>query len=176
MARELGVRHVLEGSVRRAGNRVRVTAQLIDGTTGGHVWAERYDRDLVDIFALQDELTHEIVAALSIRLTRDEERRIERRGTTSVEAHDVYLRGRDQLFRHTREGVQAAFATLARAVELDPHFAAAQALLGMAYILSYINRWDVEPSWRSGAPASWPNVRSSSTRRSPWATSYGGSC
>jgi len=145
VARELGVRHVLEGSVRRAGNRVRVTAQLIDGATGGHVWAERYDRELGDIFGLQDELTREIVNALSLRLTRDEKRRLEHRGTASVEAHDFYLRGRDQLWLHTRSGVQAAVAALSRAVELDPSFAAAHAMLGMAYNLFYINSWNMDP-------------------------------
>ncbi len=146
VAREMGVRHVLEGSVRRAGSRVRVTAQLVDGTTGGHVWAERYDRELLDIFALQDELTREIVAALSLRLTADEERRIERRGTTSVEAHDLYLRGRDQLWQHTRDGIRAAIRTLSRAVELDPGFPAAHALLGMAYNTAYINSWELDPA------------------------------
>ena len=145
VARELGVRHVLEGSVRRAGNRIRVTAQLIDGQTGGHVWAERYDRELVDIFSLQDELTREIVSALSVRLTQEEERRIEQRGTGNVEAHDAYLRGREQLCRQTREGIEAAVVALARAVELDPRFAAAHALLGVACNLVYVNGWDADP-------------------------------
>src|SRR5262249_33801003 len=76
VSRELGVRYVLEGSVRKAGNRVRIAAQLIDGTTGGHLWAERYDRDLADIFAVQDEVTREIVSALAVRLTQGEERRL----------------------------------------------------------------------------------------------------
>jgi adenylate cyclase len=97
VSRELGVRYVLGGSVRKAGNRVRITAQLIDGGSGGHVWAERYDRELTDIFEVQDEVTGEIVAALKVHLTPDERRRVESRDTGSLEAHDRFLRGR-QLF------------------------------------------------------------------------------
>ena len=87
VARELGVRYILEGSVRKAGNRVRVTAQLIDSTTGGHVWADRFDRDLTDIFAVQDELTHEIVSALKLTLSPDEADRLAHKGTADVEAY-----------------------------------------------------------------------------------------
>src|SRR5205085_2091697 len=83
VARKLGVTHVLEGSVRKVGNQVRITAQLIDGKTGGHVWADRFDRDLTDIFAIQDEITKEIVRALKLKLLPEEKRAIERRGTSN---------------------------------------------------------------------------------------------
>src|SRR5208282_34343 len=94
VARQLGVSHVLEGSVRKAGGRVRSTAQLIDGTAGDHVWAERYDRDLDDIFALQDEISEAIVTALKLKLLPQEKKAIERRGTDSVEAYDLFLMSR----------------------------------------------------------------------------------
>src|SRR4051794_20431424 len=94
VARKLGVTHVLEGSVRKAGDRVRVTAQLIDGKSGGHVWAERYDRDLTDIFAIQDEISKAIVAALKVRLLPKEKKAIEQRGTTSADAYNLYLMAR----------------------------------------------------------------------------------
>ena len=90
---------MLEGSVRKAGGRVRITAQLIDGATGGHVWAERYDRDLNDIFALQDEISQAIVAALKLKLLPEEKKAIEQRGTTNVEAYNLYLMAR-QIQRH----------------------------------------------------------------------------
>ena len=99
VARKLGVSHVLEGSVRKAGGRVRITAQLIDGATGDHVWAERYDRDLTDIFALQDEISKAIVEALKLKLLPEEKKAIEQRGTTNVEAYNLYLMAR-QLLDH----------------------------------------------------------------------------
>src|SRR5262249_21216646 len=95
VARKLGVSHVLEGSVRKAGNRIRINAQLIDGATGDHVWAERYDRDLEDIFAIQDELGAAIVKALKVRLLPSERAAIERRGTNNAEAYKLYLLARE---------------------------------------------------------------------------------
>ena len=94
VAAKLGVSHVLEGSVRKAGGRVRINAQLIDGATGDHVWAERYDRDLEDIFAIQDEITKEIVAALKLKLLPQEKQAIEQRGTTNADAYNLYLLAR----------------------------------------------------------------------------------
>src|SRR6185503_13346054 len=94
VARQLGVSHVLEGSVRKAGGRVRITAQLIDGAKGDHVWAERYDRNLDDIFALQDEISEAIVGALKLKLLPEEKKAIERRGTENVEAYNLYLMAR----------------------------------------------------------------------------------
>ena len=129
VAKDLGVRYVLEGSVRRAANRVRINAQLIDATTGFHLWAQRYDRDLEDIFTLQDEIVHAIVAALEVRLTARERVGIERRYTESLEAYDLFLQAREGFFRRTQEGAVQARATLERAIALDPKFAAAHALL-----------------------------------------------
>ena len=96
VGRELGVRYVLEGSVRKAGNRVRVTGQLIDAASGAHIWADRFDRDLTDIFAVQDELTQEIISALKVKLTPETERPLGRKGTIDVDAYDLFLRGREQ--------------------------------------------------------------------------------
>ena len=145
VSRELGVRYVLEGSVRKAANRVRISAQLIDGTTGGHVWAERYDRELQDIFVVQDEVTNEIVNALKVNLTRGEQQRTERKGTENLEAYDRYLRGREQFWRLDREVQGQARAMLQRAIELDPEFAAAYSMLSLSYTLEYINRWSDSP-------------------------------
>jgi adenylate cyclase len=125
VGRELGVRYVVEGSVRKVDNRVRITAQLIDVATGTHVWADRYDRDLTDIFAVQDEVTREIVGALRLRLTPDERRRMTAHGTTNLETYDLFLRGRELAWLHTREAGTQASGLLRRALELDPTFAAA---------------------------------------------------
>jgi len=136
LAAELKVTHVMEGSVRRAGGRLRITAQLIDGVNGQHVWAERYDRDASDIFAIQDEISQAIVKALKLRLMPEEKKAIERRGTDSVEAHDLYLMAR-QLYVTTIEGDTRAAHTIIRmctsATELDPHYAQAWAMMAMAY-------------------------------------------
>jgi adenylate cyclase len=145
VSRELGVRYVLEGSVRKAGNRVRITAQLIDGASGGHVWAERYDRELTDIFEVQDQVTREIVGALKVHLTADEQRRLEKQGTDSVEAYDWFLRGRELIWPHTREGLVQARPFLERASALDPNFALPLAYLAFAHVQEYINRWSADP-------------------------------
>jgi adenylate cyclase len=108
VARDLGVRYVLEGSVRKAGTRIRVTAQLIDSLTGGHVWANRYDRQLTDIFDIQDELTREIVSALKVNLTTGEQNRLLRKRADSVEAYELLLRSREQMMLLTRSGNIAA--------------------------------------------------------------------
>jgi adenylate cyclase len=113
VGRELGVRYVLEGSVRKANGRVRITAQLVDATTGRHLWAERYDRDLKDIFALQDEVAQKIVAALEVKLTEDEHERLVRKYTDNMEAYHYYLRGAEYFYRFTKEAnVQARYAAL----------------------------------------------------------------
>jgi adenylate cyclase len=132
VARELGVSHVLEGSVRKAGGRVRITAQLIDGETNDHVWAERYDRDLTDIFALQDEISEAIVKALKLKLLPQEKAAIERRGTDNAEAYDLYLMARSYgLTGNEGDPRQSeAIERLARrAVDIDPSYAQAWALL-----------------------------------------------
>ena len=145
VSRELGVRYVLEGSVRKAGSRVRIVAQLIDGTTGGHLWAERYDRDLTDIFAVQDEVTREIVTALALKLTQGERRRLARKGTDSLEAYDYYLRGRQLVWRRSKEANDHARPLLERAVELDHQFTPAHSILAFVHMLDYLNDWRDPP-------------------------------
>ncbi|MFN0113192.1 MAG: adenylate/guanylate cyclase domain-containing protein [Paracoccaceae bacterium] len=143
VGRELGVGHVLEGSVRRAGQRVRVTAQLIDAATGAHLWADRYDGDLADVFAVQDAVTLQIVEALKVRLTPVERAAIARSGTTDAAAHDAYLRMRDL---HFSSGLNKPIWTRAiqhglRAVELDPGYAQALGHLSVLQWLDWFNGW-----------------------------------
>jgi adenylate cyclase len=136
VVRELKVTHVLEGSVRKVGGRVRINAQLIDGVTDNHVWAERYDRDASDIFAIQDEISQAIVKALKLRLLPEEKRAIERRGTDSVEAHDLYLMAR-QIYITNQEAdersAQSIVRMSTRATEIDPNYPQAWALMAMGY-------------------------------------------
>jgi adenylate cyclase len=135
VARKLGVTHVLEGSVRKAGNRVRITAQLIDGASGGHVWAERFDRDLTDIFAIQDEISKAIVDALKVKLLPAEKKAIEQRGTANVDAYNYYLMARDHWATGNHGDVhreERVIRLCERAVEIDPDYANAWALLAIA--------------------------------------------
>jgi adenylate cyclase len=141
IGRDLGVRYVLEGSIRKAGDRVRITAQLIDAETGGHLWAERFDRELKDIFSTQDEVVEKIVGALAVTLTRGEEQRLHRRGTKNVAAYEAWLRARELLARGTRESVAEAQAMHRRAIEIDPNFAAPHAGLALAAISDYVSGW-----------------------------------
>jgi adenylate cyclase len=146
IGRDLGVRFVLEGGVRKAGNRVRITAQLIDADSGGHLWAERFDRDLTDIFSTQDEVVEKIVGALAITLTPGEEQRLRRRGTENVEAYETWLRARELLGGGTRESVVQARAMYRRSIAIDPTFANPHAGLALAEIMDYINDWAVDPA------------------------------
>ena len=146
IGRDLGVRFVLEGSVRKAGNRVRITAQLIDAGSGGHLWAERFDRDLMDIFSTQDEVVKKIVGVLAVTLTQGEERRLHRRGTGNVEAYESWLRARELLTRGTRESVVQARAMYRRAIEIDLNFAAPHAGLALAAISDYVSGWALDPA------------------------------
>ena len=134
VAGQLKVSHVLEGSVRKAAGRVRITAQLIDAANDGHVWAERYDRDLNDIFAIQDEISHAIVDALKVKLLPEEEKAIVRRGTENVDAYNVFLMAR-QTFDTGLEGdarrMDAIIRMCRRAVEIDPNYADAWALIAL---------------------------------------------
>jgi len=135
VAHKLGVTHVLEGSVRKVGERVRITAQLIDGKSGGHVWADRYDRDLTDIFTIQDEISKAIVAALKLKLMPEEKKAIEKRGTTNAEAYNLYLLAR-QYWVTGNHGdprrEERVMRICSRAVEIDPYYAHAWALLALA--------------------------------------------
>src|SRR5260370_19539670 len=127
VGQELGVAFILEGSVRKAASRVRVTGQLISSKDGGHVWADRYDRDLTDIFAIQDEITHAIVEELKVKLLPQEKKSIAQTPTDNIEAYTYYLRGRQFLQRHSKSYYQLARRMFAKAVELDPMYARAYA-------------------------------------------------
>ena len=136
VARDLKVSHVLEGSVRKAGGRVRISAQLVDAENNGHVWAERYDRDSSDIFALQDEISEAIVKALKLRLLPEEKKAIERRGTENAEAHNLYLMARQTYITGQEADAKAAEAIIrlcVRATEIDPGYAQAWALMAVGY-------------------------------------------
>ncbi len=147
IGRELGVRSVLEGSIRRAAKRVRISAQLVDAATGGHLWAERYDRDLTDIFAVQDDVTRQIVDALKVTLSPAENARLTAGGTSSMDAYDYVLRGRELLLGKTknRETFEQSTRLFMKALELDPNYPKAYAALSMAYNLDYQNRWSDDP-------------------------------
>ena len=175
VASALGVRYILEGSVRKAGGRVRVTAQLIDFIGGGHVWANRFDRDLSDIFAVQDELTLEIVAALKVKLIAGEPSRLAHRRPANVEAYELFLRGREQSWLHTRSGNAAGLALLQRAVSIDTELRGGP----RAYRVRPSQRvrhgivWTI-PSGRSGplwtsqlAPSRWIRTSQTLTSRCP---------
>ena len=154
VARALDVTHVLEGSVRKAGDRVRITAQLIDGATGGHVWADRYDRDLTDIFAIQDEISKAIVAALRVKLLPAEKKAIETRGTSSVEAYNLYLMARQQWTEGSLGDVrrqETIVRICTQALSFDPEYAQAWALMALAQ--SQLRFWhglDVDPDQAAG--------------------------
>jgi adenylate cyclase len=135
VAKQLAVSHVLEGSVRKAGNQVRITAQLIEGRSGGHVWADRYDRDLTDIFTIQDEISKAIVAALKLKLLPEEKKAIEKRGTNNAEAYNLYLLARQYWVTGNHGDVrreERVMRICSRAVEIDPYYAQAWALLAIA--------------------------------------------
>ncbi|HEV8717488.1 MAG TPA: tetratricopeptide repeat protein [Candidatus Binatia bacterium] len=145
VGQELGVRYMLEGSVRKAGNRVRISAQLIDTPTGYHLWADRYDRELQDIFAVQDEVTQKIVAALRIKLTEGERKRPRRPPTNNLDAYEYFLRGLECYWRRTREANAQARQMFERAIELDPNFAAAYAWLGRTCLIEWTFQWNEDP-------------------------------
>jgi adenylate cyclase len=145
VSQELGVRYVLEGSVRKAGDRVRITAQLVDAGTGGHLWAERYDRDLEDIFALQDEVTQKIVAALEVKLGKDEKKRLVHKETDNLEAYDWYLRGLECSNRFTQKANAQAREMFEKSVDLDKSFAHAYAGLGWTYFNDWTRGWSQDP-------------------------------
>ncbi len=141
VGRELGVRYVLEGSVRKVGGRVRISAQLIDATTTGHVWAERYDRDLQDIFAVQDDVTQKIVTTLAVKLTQGEEDRLARRDTDNLEAYDHTLRGLDHYYRFSKDSILQAREMFEKAIDLDPDYALAHSRLGWTHLREWSFGW-----------------------------------
>ncbi len=140
VSRELGVQYVLEGSVLKSGDRVRITAQLIDATLDHHLWSERYDRPLNDIFALQDEIAQKIVTTLNLQLTVREQGFQVRKTTDIPEAYDSYLRGMVSFWRLTKEGNEQAQQMAAKAIELDPKYASGYALLGTVYWMGWLTQ------------------------------------
>jgi len=141
VAQELGVRYVLEGSVRKAGNRVRITGQLIDTTTGAHIWADRFDGALDDIFELQDQVASSVAGAIEPKLRQSEIERASRKPTVSLTAYDLYLRALAQSYRFTEEGFAAAVVLARQALAIDPSYAPAAALVGFCRGLQRLQGW-----------------------------------
>ena len=148
VARDLGVRYVLEGSVRKSGNRIRITGQLIDAASGAHLWADRYDGALEDVFELQDQVAASVVGAIDPSVIQAEMERAKRKPTSSLDAYDYYLRGVAAHWQQhrTRESNAEASKFLERAVELDPQFAAAYAQLGWALENRRSWGWSTDPA------------------------------
>ena len=141
VGRELGVRYVLEGSVRRAANRVRITGQLVDAATGRHLWAERYEGALDDIFALQDRITESVVGAIAPQLERAEIERAERKPTESLDAYDYFLRGMARFHSGAREGLDHALSCFRKAIALDPEYASAYGMAAWCLFSRSLNGW-----------------------------------
>ena len=152
VARELGVRYVLEGSVRKGGNRVRITTQLIDASTGNHIWADRYDGDLTDVFALQDEITKKVVAAIEPKLLEAEGIRSQNRSPEDLGAWDMVIQANSLFWRLTKAEIEAAIAILQRAVERYPDYAPAHSMLAFDILVSgYIGWALMEPQLQQAA-------------------------
>jgi TolB-like protein len=141
VSRELGVRYVLEGSMRKAANRVRITGQLIDATTGAHLWAERFEGTLNDLFELQDQIATSVVGAIAPQLERAEIERAMRKPTESLDAYDYYLRGMANFHQGTRQTIKEALSLFHRAIELDPSFASAYGMAASCYYWRKMNNW-----------------------------------
>ncbi|UGY13697.1 winged helix-turn-helix domain-containing tetratricopeptide repeat protein [Bradyrhizobium septentrionale] len=149
VGRELAVRYVLEGSVRKAGNRIRIAGQLIDAETGAHLWADRFDGGLEDIFDLQDQVTSTVVGAIAPMLQREEIRRARRKPTENLDAYDYYLRGLASVRRWTREANSEALQLFCKAIELDPGLACAYGMAGWCYIQRKARRWMIDRAQES---------------------------
>ncbi len=145
IGKELGVRYVLEGSVRKVDTQVRITTQLVDTTTGGHLWSQRYDRPLKDIFALQDEIVQQIVTTLKLQLTLEEQGVIVRKHTDNLEAYDAVLRGLEYFYRNLKDTNLQARQMFEKAITLDPQYAEAYASLGLTYWIERRFRWSADP-------------------------------
>jgi TolB-like protein len=141
VGQELGVRYVLEGSVRKAGNKVRITGQLIDAQSGTHIWAERFEGLLDDIFELQDRIAESVVGAIAPQLERAEIERAKRKPTDSLDAYDYYLRGMAKLHNGTREAIEQALPLFYKAIELDPEFASAYGMAAWCHFWRKLNGW-----------------------------------
>jgi tetratricopeptide (TPR) repeat protein len=135
------VRYILEGSVRKAGGRVRITGQLLDTTSGAHLWAERFDGNIEDVFDLQDQVTAKVVGAIAPKLEQAEIERSRRKPTENLDAYDHYLRGLAGVYKWTKEGNDDALFNLYRAIELDPDFASAYGLAARCYVQRWYGGW-----------------------------------
>jgi adenylate cyclase len=144
VGRELGVRYVLEGSVRKAANRVRIAGQLIDTATGMHLWADRFDGALEDVFDLQDQVTASVVGAIAPALERAEIERAKRKGADNLDAYDYYLRGVECHYRWTREATNEALLLCHKAIELDPNFSPAYGIAARSYVWQRANGWGID--------------------------------
>ncbi len=146
VSEELGVRYVLEGSTQKSGNRVRVTAQLIDATTGHYLWSEKYDRDLQDLFSLQDEITHKIIVELQVKLAEGEQARVSQKSTTNLEAWSYANRGLAIWMRISKENNSKAMELFKQAVELDPNYVWAWVRLAWTHVMAANPGWSQSPS------------------------------
>jgi adenylate cyclase len=147
VGRRLGVRYVLEGSVRKAAGKVRITGQLIDAATGAHIWAARFERDLTDIFALQDEVTVAVVSAIQPKLLQTEIAMATRRRPENLTAYDLFLRAMQQFYLSTREGLAETIRLTHRALELDPRFGLVAALAGTCHMQNVVWGYAVDPQF-----------------------------
>jgi len=145
IAKELGVKYILEGSVQKAGDRVRITVQLIDATTDYHMWSESYDRDLSDVFALQDEITIKLMRKMLTKLTFGEQARLWEGGTTNIQALDRHMRGNDCFFRNNEKDNKQARLFYEEAINIDKAYAMPYIMLGCSHILDLIFRWSKSP-------------------------------
>ncbi len=151
VGKELNVRYVLEGSMQRAGNTLRVNAQLIDASNGFHLWANRFDRDMRDVFAVQDDISKNIVSALKLTLTPVEEQQLMARATKNLEAYDYYLRGKFHFNERNKSDNDSAIALFERAIATDPTFSSAYAALARAYTLNYFQFEPQQKHWEEKA-------------------------
>ncbi len=145
VSRELGVKYILEGSVRKEANQVRITAQLVDATTGDHIWAEYYDRPLRDVFSLQDEIVRRIVTTLNLQLTLEERGILFKKRTDNLEAYDDFLRALEYTLSITKDGNEKARQALEQAIALDPKYSDAYAELGWIYFIDVVSQWNRDP-------------------------------
>jgi len=146
IAARLHVRYVLHGSVRRSDNQIRINAQLIDAATGKQLWAERYDGTGENIFQLQDQITRNMVDALSVKLTTAERERLARKDTNSIAAYDAFLRGEERFFRYARASNREARALFQQAIDIDPQYSRAHAMLGWTHVFDFMNGWSDAPA------------------------------
>src|SRR5207253_9907662 len=168
VAEELGVRYVLEGSVRKSGDRVRITAQLNDVATGSHIWAERYDRDLADVFAVQDQITEAIVAAIEPQLYAAENFRARRKPPNNLDAWDLVMRALSHYWRVTRQDNMVAQALLEKAIAIDPNYGQALGVLSVSQSFGAAMGWtELETALPIAERAALAAIRADS--EDPWA-------